>query len=100
MLKRCLPLGAVEGDAREDKECSGFALGDTVNPFLCLDCDGVVEPDKHGRCSVCNSDAIMRMTVLQIDIQERHLDLIARLWPAERLDMESELERIYLEAAR
>lgn len=58
------------------------------NLHFCLDCEAVVEADKHGRCATCQSSAIMRRSA-------EHLVLLSRLWPEERLDPVTELERMW-----
>lgn len=45
-----------------------------MNLFFCVNCESVVELDKHGRCSVCGSDAVVRRSL-------QHLALVARLYP-------------------
>jgi uncharacterized paraquat-inducible protein A len=54
--------------------------------WMCQNCGAIVELDKHGRCSVCGSDAVVRRTA-------QHQTLLARLWPEETL---AELEELWL----
>lgn len=44
--------------------------------WLCLNCDSITGLDRHGRCAVCGSDAVVRRT-------EQRAALMARLWPAQ-----------------
>lgn len=57
--------------------------------WRCLGCEGVVTLDKHGRCSTCQSDAVVRRAL-------EHLALLTRLWPVytEVEEME-ELENLW-----
>lgn len=49
--------------------------------WTCVNCNAIVTLDKHGRCSVCGSDAVVRRSL-------EHLALIAKLWP----EWEDEIE--------
>jgi hypothetical protein len=55
--------------------------------WLCVNCEAIVQLDQHGRCSVCNSDAVVRRAL-------GHLALVARLWPEELKQIE-ELEQLW-----
>jgi hypothetical protein len=55
--------------------------------WMCCNCDSIVTLDKHGRCSVCGSDAVVRRAL-------EHLALVARLWP-EQDPMIAELEALF-----
>lgn len=46
--------------------------------WRCCNCESIVTLDTHGRCSHCNSDAVVRRLA-------EHLVLLTRLWPEENL---------------
>jgi len=54
--------------------------------WACCNCDCIVTLSKHGRCSVCSSDAVVRRVL-------EHLALLARLWPT--YDEVAELEQLW-----
>ncbi len=53
----------------------------------CVNCNSIVTLDKHGRCSICGSDAVVRRSM-------EHLALVARLWPEEDATI-TELETLW-----
>ncbi len=55
--------------------------------WLCVNCNSIVTLDKHGRCSICGSDAVVRRSM-------EHLALVARLWPEEDATI-TELETLW-----
>lgn len=55
--------------------------------WFCANCESIVTLDKHGRCSVCGSDAVLRRAL-------QHIELVARLWPDKDLEI-AELEALF-----
>ena len=62
----------LEGEWRGTDLQDGIAM----NPWYCLDCNSVVELDKHGRCEVCQSSAVdhvfreVAVTVKALTVEE------------------------------
>jgi hypothetical protein len=59
-----------------------------IDLWRCVNCDSIVNLDRHGRCSVCQSDAVLRRSL-------EHLALLTRLWPQIEAEEVMELERLY-----
>lgn len=55
--------------------------------WYCLDCDGIVLLDRHGRCNVCCSDAVLRRTL-------QHLALLSSLYRLDETDLVA-LEKLW-----
>ena len=54
----------------------------------CLDCQSVVDLDRHGRCNVCCSDAVLRRSL-------QHLALLSSLYRLDDSDVAT-LEKLWL----
>lgn len=57
-------------------------------PWFCVNCNSIVLLDVHGRCSICDSDAVLRRAL-------QHIALVQRLYP-EPDDQVIELEKLWL----
>lgn len=56
--------------------------------WLCVNCDSIVYLNRHGRCSSCGSDSVVRRSL-------EHLQLISRLWPEEQDEQLAQLEGLW-----